>query len=88
MSRRQEFSYKLETQYQRELSRKLILEEEKLTNDAEAGEKLPHVDGYHEVMVESQQHHLKNMEASSELLKLLNLYHGSTKGFSEGYSNF
>ena len=34
----------------------------------------------------SRVRHLKNIESSNELLRLLNLHHGFQKGFSDGYS--
>jgi len=34
------------------------------------------------LIVVSRAHHLRNVEASNELLKLLNFYHGPDKGFT------
>ena len=69
---------KPETQFQREHARMLELEDEALDNDdpEENWSNAKHV------VVVSRAHHLKNIEASRELLKLLNFHHGRDRGFT------
>ena len=78
---------KPETQHPKKRWCKMTLERENMKLDDDMVVLHPHVDGLHEVIVESQKHHLENIKASNEFLKLLNFHHGLSKGFSEGHSN-
>lgn len=76
---------KPETRHQRNHARKLTLEEEEIMFDENIDDG-HHPEGFHDVVVVSRQHHLDNIEASGQFLKLLNFHHGRDKGFSDGYS--
>jgi len=66
-----------ETKHQHRESRRKVLEVELLTDEPEET-----WSNAHHVVVVSRVHHLENIEASHELLKLLNFYHGFERGFT------
>ena len=66
-----------ETEHQHRESRRKDLEKELLEDDLEEN-----WSNAKHIVVVSRAHHLKSIEASHELLKLLNFYHGRERGFT------